>query len=75
MPKKNIHVTPNGNGRWQIKQAGAERASALFNTQAEAIKHGTAVAKNNQSELFIHGRNGTIRERNTFGTDPHPPKG
>ena len=71
----NIHVTPNGQGDWQVKRAGAERASAVFDTQAQAIKYGTNVAQNNQSEVFIHGRNGQIRERNTFGHDPVKSKG
>jgi hypothetical protein len=25
--------------------------------------------------MFVHGRDGKIRERNTFGHDPHPPTG
>jgi hypothetical protein len=24
---------------------------------------------------LIHGENGRIRERNSYGNDPHPPKG
>ena len=26
-------------------------------------------------EVFIHGRDGKIRERNTYGHDPFPPQG
>ncbi|MDE0092409.1 MAG: DUF2188 domain-containing protein, partial [Oligoflexia bacterium] len=26
-------------------------------------------------ELSIHGRNGRIREKNSYGSDPFPPKG
>jgi hypothetical protein len=29
---------------------------------------------NQGSELLIHGQNGQIRERNSYGNDPHPPK-
>ncbi|MCI5039252.1 MAG: DUF2188 domain-containing protein [Donghicola eburneus] len=25
--------------------------------------------------MLIHGENGRIRERNTYGNDPFPPKG
>lgn len=28
-----------------------------------------------RSEVLIHGENGRIRERNSYGNDPHPPKG
>ncbi|WP_299755412.1 DUF2188 domain-containing protein [uncultured Boseongicola sp.] len=27
------------------------------------------------SEMLVHGEDGRIRERNTFGKDPHPRKG
>ena len=27
------------------------------------------------TELYIHGRDGRIRERSSYGADPHPPKG
>ena len=30
---------------------------------------------NGRSEMIIHGRNGLIRARNSYGNDPHPPKG
>jgi len=27
------------------------------------------------SEILVHGEDGRIRGRNTYGKDPHPPKG
>ena len=33
------------------------------------------IAINQQSEMLIQGRNGQIRERNSYGDDPFPPKG
>ena len=33
------------------------------------------IAINQKSEVFIHGENGRIRERNSYGNDPFPPKG
>jgi len=44
-------------------------------TQSEAIGIAKEIAENQKSEMFIHGRNGQIRERNTYGKDPYPPKG
>ena len=35
--KKNQHVTPNGNGNWQVKGAGNSRATVTTKTQKEAI--------------------------------------
>ena len=70
----NQHVVPHPDG-WAVKPAGGERASSVHSTQAEAIERGREIAMNQDSELLIHGRNGQIRERNTYGSDPYPPKG
>lgn len=72
---KNQHVTPDPNGGWQVKGEGNTKATAHTSTQAEAIDIAMSIAKNQQSELFIHGKNGRIRERNSYGNDPFPPKG
>lgn len=72
---KNQHVVPDKNGGWNVKGAGNSRATKHTETQSEAIQIAKNIAKNQGSELFIHGKNGRIRERNTYGDDPFPPKG
>lgn len=72
---KNQHVTISHNGGWQVKGEGNTKATARTSTQAEAIKIATNIAKNQRSEMFIHGKNGRIRERSSYGNDPFPPKG
>ncbi|WP_367389077.1 DUF2188 domain-containing protein [Lewinella sp. LCG006] len=74
MSKKNQHVVPHQEG-WATKGAGNERATKVHATQADAIAHAKQIAQNQQSELLIHGRNGRIRERNSYGNDPYPPRG
>ncbi|WP_231467211.1 DUF2188 domain-containing protein [Novosphingobium sp. CECT 9465] len=74
MSKKGQHVVPSSNG-WSVKKAGATRASSTHATQQEAIAAATQIARNQQTELYIHGRDGRIRERNSYGRDPHPPQG
>lgn len=71
---RNQHVTPK-DGIWQVKGAGAEKATKRFDTQREAIQYGKEIAKNQGSELVIHGENGRIRQKDSFGNDPYPPKG
>lgn len=71
---KNQHVTPLGD-RWQVKGEGNKKATKLFDTQAEAIEYAKKNAKNQKSELVIHKSTGEIREKNTYGKDPYPPKG
>ena len=70
---KNQHVVPRGNG-WAVKGEGNKKATALYPTQREAIKKAREIAINQNSELFIHGRNGRIRDRDSYGNDPCPPR-
>ncbi len=69
----NQHVVRHSSG-WAVKKAGAEKASSVHKTQKEAINKAKSIAKTQKSELFIHGKDGKIRERNTYGKDPFPPK-
>jgi hypothetical protein len=73
MSKKNPHVVPHPDG-WGVKKEGASRASRVFNTQAEAIDYARDQAKRDHSELFVHGEDGRIRQRDSYGNDPCPPK-
>lgn len=74
MSKKNQHVVPHLQG-WAVRGEGNSRASSVHPTQRAAIEAARETAISNRSEMLIHGRNGQIRERNTYGDDPNPPKG
>ena len=74
MTKRNQHVVPH-KGRWAVRGAGNKQPSSIHDTQSNAIETAREIARNQQSELFIHNRKGQIRERNTYGNDPFPPKG
>ena len=71
---KNVHIVPHEDG-WAVKKEGNERATSLHPTQREAIDAGRQAARKEQSELFTHGRDGRIRERDSHGHDPFPPRG
>lgn len=74
MSKKNQHVVPHGQN-WAVKGAGNSKATSIHTSQAEAISKAREIAINQKSELLIHGQNGQIREKNSYGSDPFPPKG
>ena len=74
MSKRNQHIVPHEGG-WAVRGAGSSRASSVHTTQSEAISAGREIARHQGSELFIHGRDGQIRERDSYGNDPFPPKG
>lgn len=74
MTKRNQHVVPH-EGKWAVKGAGAKKATKVFDRQSDAIAAARDVAKNQKTELLVHGRNGQIRKRDSHGNDPYPPKG
>lgn len=69
---KNIHIVPNGN-RWQVKPENSRSVSS-HRTQQNAINSGIPLARENKSELVIHRPDGTIRDKDSYGNDPNPPK-
>lgn len=71
--KKSQHVVKDDNG-WAVKKEGSAKATRHFSTQQEAIEYGRSVAKNQKAEFYIHGRDGKIREKDSYGNDPNPPK-
>ena len=73
----NYHVTKNSNGGWKAQKAGAERASGIYKTQAEAEAAAKGfAASSGGGEVRIHRPDGTIRDSDTVspGNDPYPPK-
>ena len=68
------HVVPS-NGEWAVKKSNSDRVTKTFDSQREAITHAIKIAVNQKSEVVIHGKNGQIREKNSYGNDPFPPRG
>jgi len=73
MPKKNIHIVPKGD-RWAIKKEGEKDPLSTHKTKALADQNARARAKKEKVELVIHGRNGQIQDKDSFGKDPCPPE-
>jgi hypothetical protein len=70
---RNHHVVPH-DGEWAVEREGAERAGSLHPTQREAIDVGRERAIRDHGELVIHDRHGRIRDKDSYGNDPYPPK-
>lgn len=79
IPKKrkgngeNLHVVPRLDG-WAVRTEGSSRATSLHNSQREAIDAARKLAQKAATQLVIHGRDGRIRERDSYASDPFPPK-
>lgn len=72
---KDQHVTKHPFGGWQVKGAGNSRATVRTTTQKKVAQIARDIAIHQKSELIIHGTDGKIRAKNSYGNDPCPPKG
>lgn len=71
--KKDIHVVPHENG-WATRREGSDRAGHVVSTQREAIEIARDQARREQVEVVIHRPNGQIRDSDSYGPDPNPPR-
>ena len=71
---KNQHVVPHKNG-WAVKGVGNSKATSIHKTQEAARKAARNIAINQKSEVVIHRPNGWIRDKDSYGNDPFPPRG
>ena len=70
---KNYHVVRKEDS-WAVRKAGSERISSSHRTQNAAINHAIPLAKKEKSEVVIHDRHNKIRDKDSYGPDPNPPK-
>lgn len=71
---KNQHVVPRGEHGWAVLGAGNSRDTSHHSTQEEARLSAREIAMNQKSEVLVHGGNGQIRQKNSYGNDPFPPR-
>ena len=71
---KNLFVSPH-NGAWAVQQTNSQRATRVVPTQREAIGIARGMAMKAGQEVCIQGRNGQIRQKNSYGPDSFPPRG
>jgi len=64
-PTHHQHVVPHPEG-WAVKGEGNERYTAVYNYQDEAIERAKDIAYNYGSDVIIHRKDGTIRDRISY---------
>jgi uncharacterized protein YdaT len=74
MAKKDQHVLPTKDNKWGVKGEGNQRLTKKTDTQQEAIIAAREIAKNQGGEVVIHRKDGTIRDKDSYGNDPFPPE-
>ena len=71
MSKKNYHVVRLGKS-WSVKTGG--KVISSHDTQKKAARNAISRAKTAKAEVVIHGRDGKIRSKDSYGDDPFPPR-
>ncbi len=69
----NQHVVKRGPD-WAVRGAGNSRDTSHHSTQRAAAEAARTIAQRQHSEVVIHGRDGRIRDKDSFGNAPCPPK-
>lgn len=60
---KTYHISlRKGDGKWQVKIGGGEKAIKLFDTQAQAIDFAKSLADNQDANIVIHKKDGSFRK-------------
>ena len=73
MPEIESYHVVRGRNHWAVKIDGL--ILSAHNTQKQAIRSGKVIAELTQGELLIHGRNGKVRDKNSYVPNSVPPKG
>lgn len=70
-----IVETYHEDGQWKNRVQGNTRASNTAETKREAQIEGRRMAQDHKVEHIVKNLDGKIGARNSYGNDPHPPKG
>ncbi|KAA6232519.1 DUF2188 domain-containing protein [Chlorobium phaeovibrioides] len=73
--KGSHHVVPDPDGGWNIQRGGGSRSSGHFDKKNDAVDAGRKISQNQGTEFYIHGKDGKIQGKDSYGNDPYPPKG
>lgn len=60
------HAAPHTKGGWAVRKTGAQRASAIGLTRANAWKEARRLARGVGAKAYLHGRDGRIVARNNY---------
>lgn len=66
MAKDTRHVVPSTSGGWSVRKQGASRATKNFARQDDAVQYGKELARKDGSDVFVHGKNGMVRDHTSY---------
>lgn len=73
MSNRNFHSVP-WDGDWAVKKEDVEKPLSVHRKQSMAENKVHKLAKQNEVEAVYHRKDGTIKDKDSFGNDPFPPR-
>ena len=67
MGSKTVHVVPDGD-QWAVEEDGKRMSTHATQQEAEHAAREDAIIAH--GELIVHGRDGRIERKNSYGHDP-----
>lgn len=69
--RKRVWVSPDGQGGWDVKTQGAQRAAANYEDKPDAVNRAKDIARSAPlGQVIIKGEDGKIQTEHTYGKDP-----
>ncbi len=65
------HVIVHIDGGWAVTKHGSTRSTRRFDSEEDAIAYACALSKKQQTDLYIHGPDGMVRRKISWGDDGH----
>lgn len=64
---RDMHVLVSATGRgWIVRKSGAARGIGTFHTREEAIAHARDLAKDSNTQLYIHRQDGRVSDVHSY---------
>lgn len=64
------HVTKHPDGGWQVVLGGGSKVIRRTKTQAEALEIAKGFAEKRDTTVYLHGKNGRIRDTESYKETP-----
>jgi ketosteroid isomerase-like protein len=71
--RRDVHTVPNPSGSGWVNEQGGQVVSR-HRRKDTAVEHGRDLAMDTRTEHIIHNQDGRIVRRNSYGSDPFPPR-
>lgn len=65
--KKTYHILPHPKGGWSVKSSSSDKVLRKFPTREKAISNAKKVAKSQKSVIYVHGKDGFVRDSINYG--------